>query len=51
MSVIMCTINSDEHDAEHGVRSEQGQSQAPEQRDKPGVSSYQQETPVNSEVI
>ena len=40
----MSTINSDEHDAEHGVRSGPGQPLAPEQCDKPGASSYQQET-------
>jgi len=28
-----------------------GQPLAPEQRDKPGASSYQQETPENSEVM
>ena len=44
-------INSDEHDAEHGVRSGPDQPLAPEQRDKPGASSYQQETPENSEVM
>jgi len=44
-------INSDEHDAEHGVRSGPGQPLAPEQRDKPGASSYKQETPENSEVM
>ena len=37
-------INSDEHDAKHGVRSGPGQPLAPEQRDKPGASSYQQST-------
>ena len=37
----MSTINSDEHDAKHGVRSEQEQPLAPEHRDKPGASSYQ----------
>jgi hypothetical protein len=47
----MSTINSDEHDAKHGVRSGPGQPLAPEQRDKPGASSYQQETPENSEVM
>jgi len=41
----MGTTNSDEHDAEHGVRSGPGQPLAPEQRDKPGASSYQQDTP------
>ena len=44
-------INSDEHDAEHGVRRGPDQPLAPEQRDKPGASSYQQETPENSEVM
>jgi len=38
----MSTINSDEHDAKHGVRSGPVQPLAPEQRDKPGASSYQQ---------
>jgi len=37
-------INSDEHDAKHGVRSGPGQPLAPEQRDKPGASSSQQST-------
>jgi len=41
------TINSDERDAEHGVRSGPGQPLAPEQRDKPGASSYQRSTPEN----
>jgi hypothetical protein len=44
-------INSDEHDAKHGVRSGPEQPLAPEHRDKPGASSYQQETPENSEVM
>jgi len=44
-------INSDEHDAEHGVRSGPGQPLAPEQRDKPGASSSQQSTERNSEVM
>ena len=44
-------INSDEHDAKHGVRRGPDQPLAPEQRDKPGASSYQQETPENSEVM
>jgi hypothetical protein len=35
-------INSDEHDAKQGVRSEQEQPLAPEHRDKPGASSSQQ---------
>jgi len=35
----------------HGVRSGPGQPLAPEQRDKPGASSYHQETPENSEVM
>jgi hypothetical protein len=39
------------HDAEHGVRSGPEQPLEPEQRDKPGASSYQQETPENSEVM
>jgi len=34
----MCPINSDEHDAQHGVRSEPEQPLAPEHRDKPGAS-------------
>jgi hypothetical protein len=38
----MSTINSDDHDAEHGVRSEPEQPLVPEHRDKPGASSYQQ---------
>jgi len=33
----MSTINSDEHDAKHGVRSVPEQPLAPEQRDKPGA--------------
>ncbi|PKL58931.1 MAG: hypothetical protein CVV34_00455 [Methanomicrobiales archaeon HGW-Methanomicrobiales-5] len=33
----MSTINSDEHDAKHGVRSVREQPLAPEQRDKPGA--------------
>jgi hypothetical protein len=45
------TINSDEHDAEHGVRSGPGQPLALEHRDKPGASSYQQKTPKNSELM
>jgi hypothetical protein len=40
----MCPINSDEHDAEHGVRSGPEQPLVPEHRDKPGASSSQQET-------
>jgi hypothetical protein len=47
----MSTINSDEHDAKHGVRSGLRQPLAPEQRDKPGASSYQPETPESSEVM
>ena len=43
----MSTINSDEHDAEHGVRSGPEQPLAQEQRDKPWASSYQQDTPEN----
>jgi len=39
----MGTINSDEHDAEHGVRSGPEQPLAQEHRDKPGASSYQQD--------
>ena len=39
----MSTINSDEHDAKHGVRSGPVQPLAPEQRDKSGASSYQQD--------
>jgi len=38
----MGTINSDEHDAKHDVRSEREQPLVPEHRDKPGASSYQQ---------
>jgi hypothetical protein len=38
----MSTINSDENDAKHGVRSGKEQPLAPEHRDKPGASSYQQ---------
>jgi len=37
----MGTINSDEHDAEHGVRSEPEQPLALEHRDEPGASSFQ----------
>jgi hypothetical protein len=33
----MCPINSDEHDAEHGVRSGQEQPLAQEHCDKPGA--------------
>jgi hypothetical protein len=33
----MGTINSDEHDAEHGVRSGREQPLAPEYHDKPGA--------------
>ena len=51
LSVFVGRFNSDEHDAEHGVRSGPGQPLAPEHRDKPGASSYQQETPENSEVM
>jgi len=40
-------MNSDEHDAEQGVRSGLEQPLAPELRDKPGASSYQQKTPEN----
>jgi hypothetical protein len=39
----MCPINSDEHDAEHGVRSGPEQPLATEQSDEPGASSYQQD--------
>jgi hypothetical protein len=39
----MGTINSDEHDAKHGVRSGPEQPLAPEYRDKPGASFYQQD--------
>jgi hypothetical protein len=42
---------SDEHDAKHGVRSGPYQPLAPEQRDKPGASSCQQDTPENREVM
>jgi hypothetical protein len=38
----MSTINSDEHDAQHGVRSGPEQPLAPEYHDKPGASSSQQ---------
>jgi hypothetical protein len=38
----MSTINSDEYDAEHGVRSVRGQPLAAEQRDKPWASSSRQ---------
>jgi len=38
----MSTINSNEHDAEHGVRSEREQPLAQEHRDKPGASLSQQ---------
>ena len=44
LSVFICRINSDEHDAEHGVRSGPKQPLAPEYHDKPGAPSYQQET-------
>ena len=46
-------INSDEHDAEHGVRSGPGQPLAPEQRDKPGASILptNRATPENSKVM
>jgi hypothetical protein len=37
----MSTINNDEHDAKHGVRSGPEQPLAQEHRDKPGASSYQ----------
>ena len=47
----MGTINSDEQDAEHGVRSGLEQPLAQEYHDKPGASSYQQDTPENSEVM
>jgi len=49
--VRMCPINSDEHSAKRYARSGPGQPLAPEQRDKPGASSYQRETPENSEVM
>ena len=39
----MSTINSDEHDAKHGVRSVREQPTATEQRDKPWASSYHQD--------
>ena len=51
LSVFICRINSDEHYAEQGVRSGPEQPLAPEQRDKPGASSYQQKTPENREVM
>jgi len=38
----MCPINSDEHDAEHGVRSGPEKPLATEHSDEPGASSYQQ---------
>jgi hypothetical protein len=38
----MSTINSDEHSAKRYVRSGREQPLAPELRDKPGASSYQQ---------
>ena len=41
----MCPINSDEHSAKRYVRSGPEQPLAPEQRDKPGASSYQQGNP------
>jgi len=41
----MSTINSDEHDAKHGVRSGLEQPLAPEYHDKPGASSYQKGNP------
>jgi len=44
-------INSDEHSAKRYARSGPEQPLAPEQRDKPGASSYQQETSWNSEVM
>jgi hypothetical protein len=44
----MSTINSDEHDAEHGVRSEPEQPLVQEHREKPGASSYQQYTAKKS---
>ena len=40
----MSTINSDEHDAEHGMRSGPEQPMATEQRDEPWASSSQQRT-------
>jgi hypothetical protein len=43
----MGTINSDEHDAEHGVRSGLGQPLVLEHRDEPGASSCQQNNPEN----
>jgi hypothetical protein len=39
----MSTINSDEHSAKRYVRGGREQPLAPEQRDKPGASSYQQD--------
>ena len=38
----MSTINSDEHDAQHGVRSGREQPLVQEHRDNPGASSSQQ---------
>jgi hypothetical protein len=47
----MRSINSDEHDAKHGVRSGPEQPLAQEHRDKPGASSSVQSTAKNSEVM
>jgi hypothetical protein len=49
--VRMCPIISNEHAAKRYVRSGLGQPLAPENSDKPGASSCQQETPENSEVM
>jgi hypothetical protein len=44
--------HSGPNERREAVREERaGQPLAPEQRDKPGASSYQQETPKNSEVM
>jgi hypothetical protein len=40
----MCSVNSDEHDAEHGVSSGPEQRLVTEQRNEPGPSSSQQYT-------
>ena len=44
----MSTINSDEHDAKHGVRSVPEQPPALEYHDKPVASSYQLANPVKT---
>jgi len=40
----MSTINNDEHNVEHGVKSVPEQPLVPEHRDKPGASSSRQST-------